>query len=123
MTSPAQLLAIASYPLPDGGVGADGCEPRAALDRLPPRSAFVYGWDAGTVAALGRHAVREFPPRPKHFALGHFATYECLGPSYLLRFRQKGRAFQIHVVLGKRAGAKTRATVLRILDSFKVSRD
>jgi hypothetical protein len=122
VTAPAQLLAIASYPLPHGNAGADGCAPKAALDRLPPRGAFLDGWDAGTVAVLGRRAARAFPPRPRHFRLGRFARYECMGPSYLLRFRQAGRAFQIHVVLGKRAGPKMRATVLRILDSFRVTR-
>ena len=44
--------------------------------------------------------------------------YECIGPSYMVRFRQAGRFFQIHIVLGTRASAARRAAVLRILDSF-----
>jgi hypothetical protein len=115
VTSPEQVLAIASYPLPDDNRGADGCMPKEALTRLPPGGAFLFGWEDGTG---GLHA-RDFPPRPAHFRLTGFARYECLGPSYLLRFRAGGRFFQIHVVLGRHATGATRATVLRVLDSFR----
>ena len=36
VTSPVQVLAVASYALPQGKAGADGCSPKEALDRLPP---------------------------------------------------------------------------------------
>jgi hypothetical protein len=115
VTAPGQVLALASYPLPHDARGADGCEPKAALDRLPPDGAFLFGWDVGSGPLAG------FPPRPRRFRLGHLATYECLGPSYLVRFREGGRDFQIHVVLGPQADAATRAAALRVLDSFVVS--
>ena len=61
---------------------------------------------------------RDFPPRPKRFGLTNFARYECFGPSYMVRFSQSGWAFQIQIAVGKHASAETRATVLRILNSF-----
>jgi hypothetical protein len=114
VTSPAQVLAVASYRLPRGPGGADGCEPKEALDRLPPRGVFIYGYEYG----YGRR--RDFPPRPRRFRLTRFAPYECLGPSYMIRFREAGRFFQIHVAFGRRAGPAIRATALRILDTFRV---
>jgi hypothetical protein len=36
----------------------------------------------------------------------------------MTRFREAGRFFQIHVILGKRASPETRRIVLRILDTF-----
>jgi hypothetical protein len=64
---------------------------------------------------------KEFPPRHVHFRLSTARRYECFGPrrSYLLRFREAGRFFQIDIAFGRRAGAGTRATVLRVLDTFK----
>lgn len=118
VTSPAQVLAVASYPLPGNDRGADGCEPKQALDRLPPGGAFVYGWDYGDLTGIIGVRTRDFPPRPKRFTLRGFARYECLGASYMLRFREAHRFFQIHIAFGKRANAETRSTVLRILDSF-----
>jgi hypothetical protein len=113
VTSPVQVLAVASYRLPRTNRGSDGCAPKEALDRIPPDGAFIYGWEYGSAGEAGN-----LPPRPKHFALTDFAGFECLGPSYVFRFRDAGRFFQIHVALGRRAGSGTRATVLRILDSF-----
>ncbi len=119
VTSPPQVLAVASYPLPRNYRGADGCEPKEALDRMPPRGAFIFGWEYGSITGRALH---QFPPRLNHFKLTRFAHFECLGPSYVLRFRQAGRFFQIHVAFGSRASPTTRATVLRILDSLRVRR-
>lgn len=113
VTSPPQILAVASYPLPRNSDGADGCEPKEALDSMPPNGAFIFGWE------YGRNTYRPaFPPRPRHFRLKNLGSYECVGPSYMLRFRQAGRFFQIHVVLGRHASNARRAAVLRLLDSF-----
>jgi hypothetical protein len=117
VTSPPQVLAVASYPLPRNNRGADGCEPKEALDRMPATGALIFGWEYGSIT--GR-ALRQFPPRPKRLTLTRFARYECLGPSYMLRFRQAGRFFQIHVAFGKRASPATRAIALRILDGLQV---
>jgi hypothetical protein len=116
VTDPPQILAVASYPLPHDNRGADGCSPKEALDRLPADGAFIFGWEFGAAQSPRP------PPKPSRFKLTGFARYECLGPSYALHFRESGRWFQIHVALGPRAGAATRATVLRILDSFEARR-
>jgi hypothetical protein len=116
VTAPAEVLAVGSFRLPRGPGGADGCEPKEALDRLPPGGAFVYAIEYG----FGSR--RDFPPRPRRFRLTGFARYECLGPSYTIRFRDEGRFFQVHVAFGRRAGAAVRATALRVLDSFRVER-
>ncbi len=122
VTSPQQVLAIASYPLPRGSAGADGCAPKEALDGLPLTGAFIFGWEYGQLSKVTGIRERDFPPRSKHFELAGFAPYECFGPSYMLRFRAAGRAFQIHIAFGRRASASTRATVLRILDSLSAKR-
>jgi hypothetical protein len=116
VTGPPQVLAVASYPLPKSNRGSNGCQPTAALDRLPPDGAFIYGWEYGSATEAGN-----LPPRPRHFALRNFTAFECLGPSYVLRFRDAGRFFQIHVALGAHASDSTRSTALRILDSFRAT--
>jgi hypothetical protein len=117
VTSPGQAIALGSYRFPTDSAGADGCEPREALDALPPRGAFIFGWDYGQLS--GAELRGSFPPQPRRVRLTGLGDYECMGHSYALRFRAAGRAFQIHVYLGPRAGAATQATVLRILDSFR----
>ena len=121
VTSPVQVLAIASYRLPRGNAGADGCSPTRALERLPPSGVFVFGWEYDRPALTGVRT-SDFPPRPRAFELRGPKQFECLGPSYVVTFREAGRLFQIHVVLGAKAGHDERATALRVLDSLKVSR-
>jgi len=104
--------------LPPGSSGADGCQPKEALDRLPSTGAFIFGWEYGQVSPVTGIRASDFPHRPKQFKLTGFARYECLGPSYMLRFRDAGRAFQIHIAFGRRANAATRAIIIRILDTF-----
>ena len=87
---------------------------------MPPNGAFVFAWEYARPSPLGPIRARDFPPRPTHFRLTGFARYECLGPSYMLRFRQSGRFFQVHVAFGRRASTAMRAIVLRILDSIEV---
>jgi hypothetical protein len=115
VTSPVQVLAVASYPLPQNDRGADGCAPKEALDRLPSDGAFIYGWEYGPEQSSRP------PKRPSHFTLTGFEQYECLGPSYALDFRESGRWFTIHVALGPHATSGTKKAVLRILDSFRAS--
>jgi len=118
VTSPRQAIAVASYPLPHGSGGAEGCSPKAALDRLPPRGAFIFGWEVGTKSMRAGTSRADFQPRPRHFVLARLARYECLGLSYAVLFRDAGRAFPTHVAFRRDATAATRATALRILDSF-----
>jgi hypothetical protein len=121
VTSPQQIIALASFPFPTNVAGADGCEPKEALDRMPANGTFIFGWEYGQLGAQLGIRPRDFPPRPKHFALTNLAQYECMGRSYMLRFSDRGWAFQIHIYFGNRANAATRAIALRVLDSFKVN--
>ena len=122
VTWPHQMLAIASFRLPTDARGADGCEPKEALDRLPADGAFLFGWEYGRPSPFGPLRPSAFPPRPQRFRLAHLATYECMGRSYMLRFRSSGRLFQVHVVLGPQASPATRRLVLRVLDGFRATR-
>lgn len=120
VSSPGQALAIGSYHFPANVAGADGCEPKEALDAIPPDGAFIFGWDYGQLPQTELR--KDFPPQPHHFKLTALANYECMGHSYMLRFQAAGRAFQIHIYLAPKATAATRATVLRILDSFHANK-
>jgi hypothetical protein len=117
---PKQALALGSYALPHDSRGADGCRPTAALDRLPATGAFVFAWEYARPSLFGPIRSRDFPRRPTHFKLMRFAQYECLGPSYMIRFREAGRFFQVHVAFGRRASAATRTTALHVLDGLEV---
>lgn len=114
VTSPSQPLAIASYRFP-ARTRPNGCRPDGTLEEMPPAGALVVAIDLGTW--VSRPAA--FSPKPKRPRLVDFANYECMGPSYQLRFRDSGRFFLVHVALGPRAGRDVRATVLHILASFE----
>jgi hypothetical protein len=112
---PVELFTAASYPVR----GGRGCGPRPALRDLPPGGALVFAMEYRP--ARGRLRLHGFPPRPAHLRLRQrdFGTYECAGPTYLLRFRDHGRPIQLHVALGPEATAARRAQVLRFLDSLR----
>ena len=118
VTSPVQVLAVASYRLPRGKAGADGCSPKEALDRLPPNGVFLFGWeyDRPSLAGVQRG---DFPPRPDHFELKGPTGFECLGPSYVVAFREAGCSRSMSSS-GRRPG-RTSATALKVLDSLEVS--
>lgn len=114
VTSPVEVLAVASFRFPRVA-GANGCEPTATLARVGERGALVY------LIEYGEGRLRDFPPRPAHFRLGPVRAMECFGRSSVLTFREHGRWFEVQVVLGRRAGAAVRRTVLRILDGLRVA--
>jgi hypothetical protein len=116
--APGQILAVASYPLPRTSAGAEGCMPREALEKMTRDGAFIFGWEYGLVGRGGSPSARDFPARPRHFRLTNLGNYECMGRSYMLRFRAAGRAVQIHIAFGARASAETRATTLKVMDSL-----
>jgi hypothetical protein len=123
VSRPVERLLLTSYRARPGG----NCAPDRAERELPADGALVYLFEYSPRrgAALTRVTRRAFPPRPAHFALDRRAlgNYECWRvPSYLIRFRDAGRAFQVHVALGKRAGPARRAQVLAALDGLRVSR-
>jgi hypothetical protein len=111
---PPQLVAVASYPIRQKNPDA-GCGPRRAIAEMPSGGAFVFVMEY----TGSRPKLQDFPPRPKRFRLTGFASYECFGPSYNIRFRQSGRYFQVQVYLGPNARPAVRSSVLLVLDSFK----
>jgi hypothetical protein len=119
VTSPVQVLAVASYRLPHGNRRAYGCSPKEALDHIPSSGVFIFGWEYDRPGLTGVRR-SDFPPRPDHFELKDFTESECLGPGYVLSFRERGRLFQVHVVLGPAAGAAERERAVQVLDSFAV---
>jgi hypothetical protein len=61
----------------------------------------------------------EFPERTGVLELGPERTYECMGPSRAVRWRDRGRAFQAHVSLGPRASDALLDEVRSILNSIQ----
>lgn len=109
-------IAAATFAVPPGPPDSH-CTPAAALDRLGPDDAFVYvfAYDEGT-------SRDSFPPRPERFTLDpeSLKPYECMGTSYLIRWREHGRGFQAHVYLGDGAGQQRQAEALRFLDDLVI---
>ena len=120
VTSPVQVLAVASYRFPPNKQGASGCAPKAALDRLPPTGAFVFAWEFTMPSPSGLRPA-DFPRRPSHFQLTRLTETECLGRSYMVRFREAGRFFQVHAVLGPDVSGGTRKSVVHLLDSLRAT--
>lgn len=120
---PVERLLLTSYRARPGG----NCAPDRAQRELPMGGALVYVFEYRSLrgAPLTEVDRRTFPSRPAHFSLDQRAlgNYECWRvPSYLIRFRDAGRAFQVHVALGTRAGPARRAQVLAALDGLRVAR-
>jgi hypothetical protein len=113
LSVPRERLLLTSYRADRGG----NCGPDRAERELPADGALVYLMEYRPSAKRSA-----FPPRPAHFRLrrADLGNYECWRvPSYLIRFRDAGRLFQLHVALGPHATAAHRAQVLRILDSLR----
>ncbi len=120
LVAPAERLLLTSYRAARGG----NCGPDRALRALPAGGALVYLMEYRPSVGDPWRGLRRrnFPRRPARFALRRSAlgSYECWrAPSYLIRFRDADRPFQLHVALGKRASAARRAQVLRVLDSLR----
>jgi hypothetical protein len=122
ISSPVERLLLTSYATRRGG----NCSPERAERDLPAGGALVYLFEyRPTVGSVWAHLARaDFPPLPAHVALRRrdLGTYECWRvPSYLIRFRAAGRAFQLHVALGPRASAARRAQVRDIIDALRAA--
>jgi hypothetical protein len=120
LSAPRERLLLTSYRTERGG----NCGPDRAERDLPDGGALVYliEYRPSTGDPWRGLRRRDFPPRPARFALRRaaLAGYECWRkPSYLIRFRDADRPFQLHVALGPRASQARRAQVLRVLDSLR----
>ena len=115
-SEPRMLFAIASYLIDRGGE----CAPTRALQALPPDGALA--WVLEYQAARGN----DFSPRPDRFSLdpSTLGNYECSGthPTYLFRFQDEGRNFQVQVAFGESAGDEVRDLMLASLSSMIVDR-
>jgi hypothetical protein len=116
VTSPETILSVASFAFPEDPRW-NGCRPAGTLAAKQPSGAVIFVIEYGEVKSRG-FTLRAFPPRPVRFKLRSFAHYECHGRSYQIRFRESGRYFQVFASFGRRATLSTRATVLRILNTF-----
>jgi hypothetical protein len=115
ITSPPQLVAVASYPLAVRP-SKDSC-PHPALARRPADGVFVQLREETNPGIA-----RSFPDRPRNFSLPPLGRVECYGPrGARLRFRQAGRGFYAYISFGPRATASTRRTTLRVLDGLQIT--
>lgn len=116
--APPTRFAIGSYRIQPGGQ----CAPTNALDALPSDGALAWVLEYGTRGTLGS----DFPPRPARFSLdpSSLASYECSGrhATYMFRFQDQGRYFQVHVAFGERATRTVRDEMLAALSSLVVDR-
>jgi len=115
-SEPSTLFAVASYPI---GVGGD-CAPTTALKGLPLDGALAW------VIEYRDTQGNDFPSRPERFSLdpASLSNYECSGthPTYMFRFQDEGRYFQVHLALGEQASADVRDGLLASLTSLVVDR-
>jgi hypothetical protein len=113
---PKVLFAIADFPVKPGGE----CAPTRALEDLPVDGALAW--------ALEYHDTQgnDFPPRPERFSLDQFslANYECSAghATYMFRFQDAGRYFQVHVAFGDEARDEVRDEILASLSTLVVDR-
>jgi hypothetical protein len=111
---PRTIFAVGSWTFTTGG----DCAPVAAQEELPADGVLFWLIEYTNVADPS-----EFPVRPEHFELDEstYAQYECsLVPSYLIRFQDQDRYFQVHVALGPEASESLAPEVLRALESIEV---
>jgi hypothetical protein len=116
-----EALAVASYPIPDRPPDRN-CTPKAAIDALPHDGALLYLFEYFSPNAT---QLRRFPVTRPYLRLSRRATrpYECLGTSELVRWRERGRAFQAHLYLGRDATAQRRRELRAVFDSLLAGRE
>lgn len=111
---PRTVFAVGSWPFPTGGE----CAPTAAQAEVPPDGAFFW------LIEYRDPQGNDFPERGERFVLDEatLANYECsVVPSYLIRFQDADRFFQLHVAFGPEASPSPRSEVLRALQSLEVT--
>ena len=93
----------------------ESCALPAGVKSLPADGAFAFVFE---YAGLNRTQRMRLPSSPQ-FALRarDRRSYECFGDSWSFRWRERGRAFQAHAYLGRRAGAQRRRELLAALRS------
>lgn len=118
---PPEILAVSSFPLAQAKPDPN-CAPVTARSAVPEDGVFIFVFENTGDPLLEDASLQEFPRRPEHFTLEKPVDYECFGISHRLGFRERERLFQAMVAFGPKTGAKTRETVLDVLDSIEVLR-
>lgn len=113
LLSPEPVFAIGTWSFPAGG----SCAPTAALDSLASDGALAW-----MVEYDSPEVVDDFPPRPDHLSLGPLGgPTECAGrKTHMVLFRDRGRYFQIFVVLGQDVTEASRSDLLSALNSIGI---
>lgn len=105
-------FAFSSYPTK---IDTGSCDSNGPLETLPSDGTFVWAYEISRGDEI---------PRPEHFTLDPqtFAPFEGSGcrPTYLLSFEESERSMAVWVALGDNASARTKALVLRALDSLEL---
>ncbi len=115
VTDPVQRLSITSFPLrqtrPD-----TGCFPATALKALPANGVLIQIWEYPDAPVMS------FPPRPRNVRFPYMMTgRECGGErTTSTLFRDHGRAFQVDVTVGPRAGTAEGRRAGRVVDTLRV---
>jgi hypothetical protein len=120
VTYPVQRLSFASFPLAQSGSDGD-CAPFTALRRMPANGVLVQVIESTRPSPFGPIPMKDFPVRPHSFRLGRLEPRECGGTGYRIDFRDHRRFFQLDISVGPRLGGAGRATLLRVLNSLRVS--
>jgi hypothetical protein len=112
---PRTLFGVGTWTFTRGGE----CAPTAAQEALPPDGGFMWLIEYRIAPDPG-----DLPARPEHFDLdpGTLGQYECSTvPSYMIRFQDAGRSFQVHVALGPEAPDSVGPEFMRALGSLEVT--
>jgi hypothetical protein len=115
LREPRQRLVLGTFDLERGPPDPE-CLPQATIDGLPPDGALLYVLEYVEHADSWRARVRE---RTEELTLGAEAQYECAGRSHVVRWRERDRVFQAHVMFGPRAGEELRDEARSILNSIR----
>jgi hypothetical protein len=110
---PRTVFAVGSYAFSTGGE----CAPAVAQEALPADGALVWLIEY-------RDPQFELPARPSSFELDEstHGFYECsVAASYLIRFEDQERYFQVHVAFGPDASDAVKREALDALDSLEVT--
>jgi hypothetical protein len=111
---PKNVFGMGSWAFPTGG----SCAPIAAQEDLPGDGTLLW-----LIEYHGDQPRTDFPPRPERFELDRqsLGVYECSTvPSYLIRFREASRFFQVHVAFGPDASESLKPEIHRALESLEV---
>jgi hypothetical protein len=107
-------IALGTFPLHQKAPDFN-CTPATALRSRPASGGFIYMFE---YEGLNQTQTARVPARPARLRLprSSYGSYECMGPSWMVTFRDGGRVFQAHIY----GPPGRRREALAILDSLRV---